>query len=137
MLFSALWNLGKLQAFEARDPYTWKAELNGPPHPNAWSRFAAAEYVRLASEEEEAANAAGGGGASSVGAAAISALDGLGGGGDPFLSGGYSDGDGDAFDNVFSVNSGGKGGNANGSGGKGGGNGASGNGSKGGNGRKR
>lgn len=63
VLFSSLWNLGKLQAFEARDPYTWKAELNGPPHPSPWARFAATEYLRLASEEEEAAAAAGGGAA--------------------------------------------------------------------------
>jgi hypothetical protein len=116
VLFSALWNLGKLQAFESRDPWTWKAEFNAPPHPTAWARFAANEYVRLASEEEEAANAAGQGGGTAAVAAASPAtaasmdavslalgggmgdLDGLGGsGGSGLLD------SSEAFENVFSA----------------------------------
>lgn len=135
VLFSALWNLGKLQAFESRDPWTWKAEFNAPPHPTAWARFAANEYVRLASEEEEAANAAGqGGGTAAVAAAAAASpataasmdavslalgggvgdLDGLGGsGGSGLLD------SSEAFENVFSAASASTAGNKGGGGNKG------------------
>lgn len=55
-LFSAMFNLSKFQAFEARDPVVVKQELN-LQGTSQWDRYAQAEYARLASEEEEAAAA--------------------------------------------------------------------------------
>jgi serine/threonine-protein phosphatase 2A regulatory subunit B'' len=56
-LFSAMFNLSKFQAFEARDPVLVKQELN-MQGVSQWDRYAQQEYARLANEEEEAASAA-------------------------------------------------------------------------------
>lgn len=52
--FNALVSLNKFIAYEQRDPFTQKHELNENPDYNDWDRFAMSEYVRLAMEEENA-----------------------------------------------------------------------------------
>jgi serine/threonine-protein phosphatase 2A regulatory subunit B'' len=52
--FSALFNITKFQAFEARDPVLVKQELN-QQGVSQWDRYAALEYMRLADEEERGA----------------------------------------------------------------------------------
>lgn len=54
VFFNSLVNLNKFIAYEQRDPFTMKHEQSENPDFSDWDRFAAAEYVRLATEEENA-----------------------------------------------------------------------------------
>ncbi|CAG9321413.1 unnamed protein product [Blepharisma stoltei] len=54
VFFNCLVNLNKFIAYEQRDPFQIKNELNENPDFTDWDRFANAEYVRLAMEEENA-----------------------------------------------------------------------------------
>ena len=52
IFFNWLWNLNKFIAFETRDLFAIKHQLNENPDYSEWDRFAKAEYERLAMEEE-------------------------------------------------------------------------------------
>ena len=54
--FNVLFNLGKFVAYEARDPFSIRAERDDPGL-SEWDRFARAEYLRLSLEEEAEAGA--------------------------------------------------------------------------------
>lgn len=56
VFFNALLNLNKFIAYEQRDPFSIKKEINENPDFSDWDRFALVEYVRLAMEEENADN---------------------------------------------------------------------------------
>jgi serine/threonine-protein phosphatase 2A regulatory subunit B'' len=56
VFFNALLNLNKFIAYEQRDPFSIKKEINENPDFSEWDRFALMEYVRLAMEEENADN---------------------------------------------------------------------------------
>ena len=56
VFFNALLNLNKFIAYEQRDPFSIKKEINENPDYTEWDRFALMEYVRLAMEEENADN---------------------------------------------------------------------------------
>ena len=50
--FDLLTNLNKLVAYEQRDPFIQKNELDNTPGYTDWDRYAQQEYMRLAMEEE-------------------------------------------------------------------------------------
>ena len=52
IFFDLLTNLNKLVAYEQRDPFLIKNELDNTPNYTDWDRYAQQEYMRLAMEEE-------------------------------------------------------------------------------------
>ena len=52
IFFDLLTNLNKLVAYEQRDPFIIKNELDNSPGYSDWDRFAEQEYLRLAMEEQ-------------------------------------------------------------------------------------
>lgn len=56
IFFNCLTNLNKFVAYEGRDPFAIKNEMQEFAEYSEWDRFAQGEYVRLAFEEENAEN---------------------------------------------------------------------------------
>lgn len=56
IFFNCMTNLNKFVAYEQRDPFMIKNELQENPDFTEWDRFAQGEYIRLALEEENAEN---------------------------------------------------------------------------------
>lgn len=53
VFFNSLVNLNKFIAFEQRDPFQYKNELNETPGYSEWDRFARMEYNRLSDDQDE------------------------------------------------------------------------------------
>lgn len=54
IFFNALCNLNKFVAYEQRDPFQFKGEMNEYPGWSDWDKFAKQEYHRLAVEDDTA-----------------------------------------------------------------------------------
>eukprot|EP00341_Mesodinium_pulex_P004210 CAMPEP_0116912990 /NCGR_PEP_ID=MMETSP0467-20121206/16428_1 /TAXON_ID=283647 /ORGANISM="Mesodinium pulex, Strain SPMC105" /LENGTH=78 /DNA_ID=CAMNT_0004589101 /DNA_START=1428 /DNA_END=1664 /DNA_ORIENTATION=+ len=50
--FNSLVNLNKFIAFEQRDPFQYKNEMNETPGYTEWDRFARIEYNRLSDDQD-------------------------------------------------------------------------------------
>jgi len=52
VFFNSLVNLNKFIAFEQRDPFQFKNEINETPGYSEWDRFARVEYARLSEDQD-------------------------------------------------------------------------------------